>query len=76
MSSVRRKLALFLVLPLTSIMSLDRATMTVAAPVIQTDLHFSLTQMSWILTAFHRAYAIASIPASRWWRSPTTSYRE
>ena len=37
--------------------------MTVAAPVMQKDLHLTLTQMSWILTAFHWAYAIFSIPA-------------
>jgi MFS transporter, ACS family, glucarate transporter len=63
MSSVRWKLAWLLVLPITWIMSLDRTAMTVAAPVMQKDLHFTLVQMSWILTAFHWAYAIASIPA-------------
>jgi ACS family glucarate transporter-like MFS transporter len=30
---------------------------------MQKDLHFTLAQMSWILTAFHWAYAIFSIPA-------------
>ena len=63
MSSMRWKLAWLLVLPITWIMSLDRTAMTVAAPVMQKDLHFTLVQMSWILTAFHWAYAIASIPA-------------
>jgi ACS family glucarate transporter-like MFS transporter len=61
--AVRWRLAWFLVLPITWIMSLDRTAMTVAAPVIQKDMHFTLTQMSWILTAFHWAYAICSIPA-------------
>ncbi len=60
MTSVRWKLAWLLVLP---IMSLDRTAMTVAAPIIQKDMHFTLAQMSWILTAFHWAYAVSSIPA-------------
>src|ERR1700744_6101448 len=63
MSSVPWKLPWPLLLPITWIMSLDRTAMTVAAPVMQKDLHFTLTQMSWILTAFHWAYAVASIPA-------------
>ena len=63
MKSVRWQFAWFLFLPITWIMSLDRTAMTVAAPVMQKDLHFTLTQMSWILTAFHWAYAICSIPA-------------
>ena len=62
-TSVRWRFAWLLFLPITWIMSLDRTAMTVAAPVIQKDLHFTLTQMSWILTAFHWAYAICSIPA-------------
>ena len=62
-TAVRWKLAWFVVLPATWIMSLDRTAMTVAAPVMQKDLHFTLAQMSWILTAFHWAYAICSIPA-------------
>lgn len=60
---MRWKLAWLLILPITWIMSLDRTAMTIAAPVMQKDLHFTLTQMSWILTAFHWAYAIFSIPA-------------
>ena len=63
MTSVRWRLAWLLVLPITWIMSLDRTAMTVAAPIIQKDLHLSLAQMSVILTAFHWAYAICSIPA-------------
>jgi ACS family glucarate transporter-like MFS transporter len=63
MTSVRWKLAWLLVLPITWIMSLDRTAMTVAAPVIQKDMHFTLGQMASILTAFHWAYAICSIPA-------------
>lgn len=63
MRAVRWKLAWLLVLPITWIMSLDRTAMTVSAPVIQKELHFTLEQMSWILTAFHWAYAVCSIPA-------------
>jgi ACS family glucarate transporter-like MFS transporter len=61
--SLRWRLAWLLVMPITWIMSLDRTAMTVAAPVMQKDLHLTLVQMSWILTAFHWAYAICSIPA-------------
>lgn len=60
---VRWRLAWFLILPITWIMSLDRTAMTLSAPVMQKDLHLSLDQMSWILTSFHWAYAICSIPA-------------
>jgi len=60
---MRWRLAWLLVLPITWIMSLDRTAMTVAAPIIQKDLHLTLVQMSWILTAFHWAYAVCSIPA-------------
>jgi ACS family glucarate transporter-like MFS transporter len=63
MKSVRWKLAWLLVMPISWIMSLDRTAMTVAAPIIQKDMGFTLIQMSWILTAFHWAYAIFSIPA-------------
>ena len=62
-TSVRWRFAWLLFLPITWIMSLDRTAMTVAAPVIQKDMHFTLQQMSAILTAFHWAYAICSIPA-------------
>lgn len=62
-AGMRWRLAWLLVLPITWIMSLDRTAMTVAAPIIQKDLHLTLVQMSWILTAFHWAYAVCSIPA-------------
>lgn len=63
MTAVRWRLAWLLVLPITWIMSLDRTAMTVAAPIIQKEMGFSLTQMSFILTAFHWAYALLSVPA-------------
>jgi ACS family glucarate transporter-like MFS transporter len=61
--NVRWVLAYLLFLPITLLMSLDRTAMTVAAPVIQKEMGFSLQQMSWILSAFHWAYAILSVPA-------------
>ncbi len=51
-----------LLLPVTFVMSMDRAAMTAAAPVIQKELEFSVTQMSVILTAFWWAYALFQVP--------------
>jgi MFS transporter, ACS family, glucarate transporter len=51
-----------LLLPVTFVMSMDRAAMTAAAPVIQRELEFSVTQMSVILTAFWWAYALFQVP--------------
>ena len=51
-----------LLLPVTFVMSMDRAAMTAAAPVIQRELGFSVTQMSVILTAFWWAYALFQVP--------------
>jgi ACS family glucarate transporter-like MFS transporter len=51
-----------LLLPVTFVMSMDRAAMTAAAPVIQHELGFSVTQMSVILTAFWWAYALFQVP--------------
>jgi ACS family glucarate transporter-like MFS transporter len=62
-TNVRWLLAWFLFLPITLLMSLDRTAMTVAAPIIQEDMGFSLAQMSLILTAFHWAYALLAVPA-------------
>lgn len=51
-----------LLLPVTFVMSMDRAAMTAAAPVIQHELGFSVTQMSVVLTAFWWAYALFQVP--------------
>jgi ACS family glucarate transporter-like MFS transporter len=60
----------FIIFPLTFIMSLDRTNMTVAAPVIQKEFHFSLVSMSLILTSFAWTYAFLQIPggilSERW----------
>ncbi|WP_020500770.1 MFS transporter [Sciscionella marina] len=59
---IRWVLSAGLLLPVTFVMSMDRAAMTAAAPVIQQNLHFSVTQMSVILTAFWWAYALFQVP--------------
>ncbi|NKZ10775.1 MFS transporter [Mycolicibacterium septicum DSM 44393] len=43
-------------------MAVDRAAMTVAAPIIQREFDFTLTEMSIILTAFTWAYALFQVP--------------
>ena len=47
----------------TFVMALDRAAMTIAAPVIQKEFQFTLQQMSYILAAFSWTYAIFQIPS-------------
>lgn len=59
---VRWILSAGLLLPVTFVMSMDRAAMTAAAPVIQQETQFSVTQMSIILTAFWWAYALFQVP--------------
>ena len=51
-----------LLLPVTFVMSMDRAAITVSAPVIQHQFHFTLTEMSLILTSFWWAYALFQVP--------------
>ncbi|MGH7911856.1 MAG: MFS transporter [Candidatus Dormibacteraceae bacterium] len=52
----------FILFPLTFVMSLDRTNMTVSAPIIQKDFHFSLFEMSLILTSFTWTYAFLQVP--------------
>jgi MFS transporter, ACS family, glucarate transporter len=59
---VRWGIAVGLILPITFVMSLDRTAMTVSAPLIQSQYHFSLVQMSVVLTAFTWAYALFQVP--------------
>ncbi|KQR74098.1 hypothetical protein ASG35_20075 [Burkholderia sp. Leaf177] len=54
-----------LVAPITFVMTLDRAAMTVAAPTIQKELGLSLVEMSVILTIYFWAYALGQVPAGR-----------
>lgn len=60
----------FILFPLTFVMSLDRTNMTVSAPVIEKTFHFSLFEMSLILTSFTWTYAFLQVPgglvAERW----------
>jgi MFS transporter, ACS family, glucarate transporter len=52
--------------PMQLIMSLDRINIGVSAPFIQKDFDFSLTQISFILSAFAWTYAFFQIPTSIW----------
>lgn len=60
----------FILFPLTFVMSLDRTNMTVSAPIVQKTFHFSLFEMSLILTSFTWTYAFLQVPggivAERW----------
>jgi ACS family glucarate transporter-like MFS transporter len=58
----RWMLMAFIIFPLTFVMSLDRTNMAVSAPVIQQHFHFSLVDMSLILTSFAWTYAVFQIP--------------
>lgn len=62
-TNVRWGLMIFIVFPLTVIMSLDRGVMAVIAPVIQKQYGLSLIEMSLVMTAFFWAYAPSNIPA-------------
>ena len=60
---LRWRMALLLLGPITFVMSLDRTAMVVAAPAIRGEYHFSLVQMSLILTSFSWTYAFLQVPA-------------
>jgi ACS family glucarate transporter-like MFS transporter len=47
---------------LAIVMYLDRVCISQAAPAIRRDLHLSIVQMSWALSAFTWAYALFEIP--------------
>jgi ACS family glucarate transporter-like MFS transporter len=49
--------------PMTFVMSLDRTALVVAAPIVQREYHFSLVEMSLILTSFFWTYAALQVPA-------------
>lgn len=67
---LRWNIMYFIIFPLTFIMSLDRTNITISAPVIQKQFHFSLVEMSLILTSFAWTYAFLQIPggilSERW----------
>ncbi|HXX38124.1 MAG TPA: MFS transporter [bacterium] len=52
----------FILFPLTFVMSLDRTNMVVAAPVVQREFHFTLVQLSLILTSFWWTYSFLQVP--------------
>lgn len=64
-SNLRWKIVAFLIAPITFVMTLDRAAMTVAAPTIQKELGLSIVEMSMILTVYFWAYAVGQMPAGR-----------
>lgn len=64
-SNLRWKIVTLLVAPITFVMTLDRAAMTVAAPTIQKEFGLSIVEMSLILTVYFWTYALGQIPAGR-----------
>ncbi len=52
-----------LLAPITFVMSLDRTALVVAAPTIQAEYHFTLVQMSYLLTSFSWTYALLQVPS-------------
>jgi ACS family glucarate transporter-like MFS transporter len=64
-TNLRWKIVAFLIAPITFVMTLDRAAMTVAAPTIQKELGLSIVEMSMILTVYFWTYAIGQVPAGR-----------
>jgi MFS transporter, ACS family, glucarate transporter len=49
--------------PITFVMSLDRTAIVIAAPTIQSEYHFTLVQMSYLLTSFSWTYALLQVPS-------------
>jgi MFS transporter, ACS family, glucarate transporter len=58
-SNLRWKVVTLLVAPITFVMTLDRAAMTVAAPTIQKEFGLTIVEMSLILTVYFWTYALA-----------------
>jgi ACS family glucarate transporter-like MFS transporter len=52
-----------LLAPATLIMAMDRAVVTIAAPLLQTRYDLSLTQVGLLFTVFFWAYALMQMPA-------------
>jgi ACS family glucarate transporter-like MFS transporter len=59
---LRWSLMVFLIAPITFVMSLDRTAIAVAAPTIQHEYGFTLFEMSVILTSFSWTYALSQVP--------------
>jgi ACS family glucarate transporter-like MFS transporter len=62
-ATIRWWMAATLLGPITFIMSLDRTAIVIAAPTIQNEYHFSLVQMSYLLTSFSWTYALLQVPS-------------
>ena len=60
---VRWWMAGLLLGPITFVMSLDRTAIVIAAPTIQNEYHFTLIQMSYLLTSFSWTYALLQVPS-------------
>ena len=60
--STRWIIMALILFPLTFVMSLDRTNMVVSAPIIQQQFHFSLFEMSLILTSFAWTYSFLQVP--------------
>jgi ACS family glucarate transporter-like MFS transporter len=56
-------MAALLLGPITFVMSLDRTAIVIAAPTIQNEYHFTLIQMSYLLTSFSWTYALLQVPS-------------
>jgi MFS transporter, ACS family, glucarate transporter len=52
-----------LIAPATLIMAMDRAVLTVSAPILQTQFGLSLSQLGLLFTVFFWAYALMQVPA-------------
>jgi ACS family glucarate transporter-like MFS transporter len=61
--AVRWWMAGLLLGPITFVMSLDRTAIVIAAPTIQSEYHFTLVQMSFLLTSFSWTYALLQVPS-------------
>jgi ACS family glucarate transporter-like MFS transporter len=59
----RRWLMLFLTFLIYSVANADRSTISIAAPLISSDLHLSAVQMGLIFSAFGWAYGAFALPA-------------
>ena len=57
-SNLRWKVVTLLVAPITFVMTLDRAAMTVAASTIQKEFGLTIVEMSLILTVYFWTYAL------------------
>lgn len=60
--SFRWAIMAFILFPITFVMSLDRTNIVVSAPIIQRQFHFTLFEMSLILTSFAWTYAFLQVP--------------